>query len=61
MARKRYTHAINEALIEEMSRDPKVIVYGEDVELAIMGDCRGLADVPHPQRPAANPIRSDTT
>ncbi len=44
MARKRYTHAINEALIEEMSRDPKVIVYGEDVELAIMGDTRGLLD-----------------
>ncbi len=42
MARKRYIHAINEALIEEMSRDPKVIVYGEDVELAIMGDTRGL-------------------
>ncbi|HEY2591239.1 MAG TPA: transketolase C-terminal domain-containing protein [Steroidobacteraceae bacterium] len=44
MARKRYTHAINEALIEEMSRDPKVIVYGEDVELAIMGDTKGLLD-----------------
>jgi len=44
MARKRYTHAINEALHEEMSRDPKVIVYGEDVELAIMGDTRGLLD-----------------
>ena len=44
MARKRYTHAINEALIEEMTRDPKVIVYGEDVELAIMGDTRGLLD-----------------
>jgi acetoin:2,6-dichlorophenolindophenol oxidoreductase subunit beta len=44
MARKRYTHAINEALIEEMSRDPKVIVYGEDVELAIMGDTRGILD-----------------
>ncbi|MGH8217624.1 MAG: alpha-ketoacid dehydrogenase subunit beta [Steroidobacteraceae bacterium] len=44
MARKRYSHAINEALIEEMSRDPKVIVYGEDVELAIMGDTRGLLE-----------------
>ena len=44
MARKRYTHAINEALIEEMNRDPKVIVYGEDVELAIMGDTKGLLD-----------------
>jgi len=44
MARKRYIHAINEALVEEMSRDPRVIVYGEDVELAIMGDTRGLFD-----------------
>jgi pyruvate dehydrogenase E1 component beta subunit len=44
MARKRYIHAINEALFEEMERDPKVIVFGEDVELAIMGDTRGLLD-----------------
>ncbi len=44
MSRKRMIPAINEALVEEMSRDPKVIVYGEDVELAIMGDTRGLLD-----------------
>jgi pyruvate dehydrogenase E1 component beta subunit len=44
MARKRYIQAINEALFEEMERDPKVILFGEDVELAIMGDCRGLAE-----------------
>jgi acetoin:2,6-dichlorophenolindophenol oxidoreductase subunit beta len=44
MARKRMIPAINEALVEEMTRDPKVIVYGEDVELAIMGDTRGLLD-----------------
>lgn len=44
MARKRYIHAINEALFEEMARDPKVIVFGEDVELSIMGDARGLVD-----------------
>ncbi len=42
MARRRYIQAINDALVEEMERDPKVIVYGEDVELAIMGDTRGL-------------------
>jgi pyruvate dehydrogenase E1 component beta subunit len=42
MARRRFIQAINDALVEEMERDPKVIVYGEDVELAIMGDTRGL-------------------
>jgi acetoin:2,6-dichlorophenolindophenol oxidoreductase subunit beta len=44
MGKKRYIQAINEALFEEMERDPKVILFGEDVELAIMGDCRGLAE-----------------
>ncbi len=44
MARKRYIQAINEALFEEMERDPRVILFGEDVELAIMGDCRGLSE-----------------
>ena len=44
MARKRYIQAINEALLEEMTRDPKVIVFGEDVELAIFGDTRGLLE-----------------
>jgi pyruvate dehydrogenase E1 component beta subunit len=44
VAKKRYIQAINEALFEEMERDPKVILFGEDVELAIMGDCRGLAE-----------------
>ena len=42
MARKRYIQAINEALIEEMARDPKVILFGEDVELSLFGDTRGL-------------------
>lgn len=44
MARKRYIQAINEALLEEMERDPQVIVFGEDVELAIFGDTRGLLE-----------------
>jgi pyruvate dehydrogenase E1 component beta subunit len=44
MAKKRYIQAINEALFEEMERDPNVILFGEDVELAIMGDCRGLIE-----------------
>lgn len=51
--RKRYTQAINEALFEEMERDPNVILFGEDVELAIFGDTRGLY-----QRFGANRIRN---
>jgi len=44
MARKRYMQAINEALIEEMDRDPRVILYGEDVEISMFGDTTGLID-----------------
>jgi pyruvate dehydrogenase E1 component beta subunit len=42
MARTRLIQAIGEAVVEEMARDPKVIVYGEDVELSIVGDLRGV-------------------
>ena len=44
MTRKRYIQAVNEALFEEMERDPKVILFGEDVELAIFADTRGLLE-----------------
>jgi len=44
MTRRRYIQAINDALFEEMERDENVIVLGEDVELAIFGDTRGLLD-----------------
>ncbi|RTL70116.1 MAG: alpha-ketoacid dehydrogenase subunit beta [Pseudonocardiaceae bacterium] len=42
MARTRLITAVNDALVAEMERDEKLIVFGEDVELAIMGDTRGL-------------------
>ena len=32
MARTRLIQAIHDAVVEEMERDPKVIVYGEDVD-----------------------------
>ena len=44
MARKRYMQAVNEALIEEMERDSKVILYGEDVEISMFGDTAGLLE-----------------
>src|ERR1700760_3295996 len=56
MARRRYTQAINDALFEEMERDPKVIVFGEDVELAIFGDTRGLLEKFGPNRIRNTPI-----
>jgi hypothetical protein len=31
-----------EALVEELERDPKVILFGEDVEISMFGDTRGL-------------------
>ncbi len=56
MARRRYTQAITEALFEEMERDPKVICFGEDVELAIFGDTRGLYEKFGPDRIRNTPI-----
>ena len=42
MARLRMVHAVNAALREEMERDPRVILIGEDVGISVMGDTRGL-------------------
>ena len=42
MTRKRLLEAVRDGLVEEMERSPKVVVYGEDVELSIVGDMRGL-------------------
>jgi pyruvate/2-oxoglutarate/acetoin dehydrogenase E1 component len=44
MTRKRLLEAVHDALVEEMERNPRVVVYGEDVELSIVGDMRGLHD-----------------
>ncbi len=42
MAKKRFIQAINETLFEEMERDAKVILFGEDVEISMFGDTKGL-------------------
>lgn len=56
MARKRYMQAINEALMEEMERDPKVILYGEDVEISMFGDTTGILARFGPDRIRNTPI-----
>ena len=60
MPRRRLIQAVNDALFEEMERDPKVIVYGEDVELAIIGDMRGLHERFGPDRVRNTPISEAT-
>ena len=41
----KYAEAVREALAEEMRRDEKVFVYGEDVELGYAFTvCKGLID-----------------
>ena len=39
-----FREAIKEAMAEEMRRDPRVIVLGEDVKLSLMGQTAGLVD-----------------
>jgi pyruvate dehydrogenase E1 component beta subunit len=56
MAKKRIIQAINEALVEEMERDPKVILFGEDVEISLFGDTKGLLKRFGPSRIRNTPI-----
>jgi len=44
MAMTSYVQAINEALREEMERDPLTFLMGEDVVLGVFGATKGLAD-----------------
>lgn len=56
MGNVRYTQAVRTALIEEMERDTRIIVLGEDVELSMFGDTRGLIDRFGPDRIRNTPI-----
>lgn len=51
-----FIEAINEALAEEMERDPSVFIMGEDVKLGAFGATRGLIDRFGPQRVRNTPI-----
>ncbi|MBI4240163.1 MAG: alpha-ketoacid dehydrogenase subunit beta [Candidatus Rokubacteria bacterium] len=52
----RYLEALSEALREEMRRDPKVIVVGEDVRHSLRGVTKGLLDEFGPDRIYDTPI-----
>ena len=60
MARIRMIQAINMALFEEMERDERVILIGEDVEASIFGDTRGLLERFGPRRVRNTPISEQT-
>lgn len=56
MARKRMIHAINDALAEEMARDDKVVLFGEDVRISLFGDTKDLLERFGPERVRDTPI-----
>ncbi|NQY60132.1 alpha-ketoacid dehydrogenase subunit beta [Cognatishimia sp.] len=60
MARMRFIQAINQALHQEMARDEKIILIGEDVEASIFGDTRGLLNAFGPDRVRNTPISEAT-
>ncbi len=56
MARRRLIPAINDALFEEMARDERIILFGEDVEISMFGDTKGLRERFGPDRVRDTPI-----
>ena len=56
MAMTTYIQAINQALVEEMERDPLTFVMGEDVVLSAFGATKGLFDKFGPKRVRNTPI-----
>jgi pyruvate dehydrogenase E1 component beta subunit len=56
MAATTYIQAINQALAEEMARDPLTFVMGEDVVLSAFGATKGLIDKFGPTRVRNTPI-----
>lgn len=56
MPRKRMIPVINEVLAEEMERDERVILFGEDVEISLFGDTKGLVKRFGPKQVRNTPI-----
>ena len=59
MPQKRFIHALQEALVEEMRRDSTVFVMGEDVKVSVFGVERGLFDEFGPERVRNTPIAEE--
>ncbi len=60
MAMRRLIQAINDALIEEMERDPRIVLFGEDVKISMFGDTKGLAARFGASRVRNTPIAEET-
>lgn len=56
MPQKRFIHALREGLVEEMRRDERVFVMGEDVEIGVFGVSRGFKAEFGPSRVRNTPI-----
>ena len=56
MTKVRMIHAINAALREELERDDKVVLFGEDVGISLFGDTRGLQETFGPVRIRDTPL-----
>jgi acetoin:2,6-dichlorophenolindophenol oxidoreductase subunit beta len=52
----RFAQALHDAIVEEMRRDPTVIVLGEDVRCGLMGVTGGLLEEFGPQRVFDTPL-----
>ena len=61
MTRTYFNMAMRDALQEEMVRDPKLVVIGEDVTPGVFGYTRGLRDEFGPSRVRNTPIAETTT
>ncbi|MCK9510795.1 MAG: alpha-ketoacid dehydrogenase subunit beta [Pigmentiphaga sp.] len=54
--RLRYLQAMNEAYLQEMTRDPDTIILGEDIRGGIRGETKGLLEAFGPERVLDTPI-----
>lgn len=60
MSRQRFLQAMQSAISEEMQRDRRVVVFGEDVRISVFGATRGLVEEFGPERVRNTPISEQT-